>query len=53
MTHAPLRTDWTRMVAAGAAPDADALRGHLRSIHRDHAGFTERCAGQCRDANVT
>jgi SAM-dependent methyltransferase len=50
MTEALLRTDWTRMVADGAAPDAEALRGHLRDIHRDHAGFTERCAGQCRDA---
>ncbi|MEM6742214.1 MAG: class I SAM-dependent methyltransferase [Pseudomonadota bacterium] len=50
MTEAPLRTDWTRRVAEGATPDADALRGHLRAIHRDHPGFTERCAGQCRDA---
>ena len=50
MTDAPLRTDWTRLVGGGTAPDADALRGHLRSIHRDNAGFTERCAGQCRDA---
>lgn len=50
MTDAPLRTDWTDMVSSGTAPDASALRGHLRSIHRDNAGFTERCAGQCRDA---
>ena len=50
MTEALLRTDWTRMVSAGAAPDADALRSHLRDIHHSNAGFTERCAGQCRDA---
>lgn len=50
MTQAPLRTAWTHSVAQGATPDADALRGHLRQIHHDHTGFTERCAGQCRDA---
>ncbi|MEM6550451.1 MAG: class I SAM-dependent methyltransferase [Pseudomonadota bacterium] len=50
MTEAPLRTAWTQSVAKGATPDSDALRGHLRQIHHDHAGFTERCAGQCRDA---
>ncbi|WP_372892393.1 class I SAM-dependent methyltransferase [Rhodosalinus sp.] len=50
MTDAPLRTDWTDRLANGTAPEPDALRGHLRRIHRDHAGFTESCAMRCRDA---
>ncbi len=50
MTDAPLRTDWTDRLARGTAPDPAALRAHLRTIHRDHAGFTESCALRCRDA---
>lgn len=46
----PLWTDWTEIVANGLAPDAAALRAHLRKVHRDHAGFTEQCAVRCRDA---
>ena len=46
----PLRSDWTDAVARGAVPDPAALQDHLRRVHRDHAGFTERCAARCRDA---
>lgn len=45
-----LQTDWTKSLARGAAPDAAALRDHLLAIHRDYPGFTESCAGGCRDA---
>lgn len=50
MDDAPLRTDWTRAVGRGEAPDAAALKAHLRTIHRENAGFTEACAMRCRDA---
>lgn len=49
MTEASLRTDWTSSLERGAAPDAAALRAHLRAVHQDHAGFTESCAMRCRD----
>jgi ubiquinone/menaquinone biosynthesis C-methylase UbiE len=49
--HSPLRSAWTESLARGEKPDADALRRHLRAVHRDHAGFTEACARACRDAS--
>ena len=48
--HSPLRSAWTESLAHGRLPDAQALRAHLRSVHRAHAGFTETCARACRDA---
>ncbi len=48
--HSPLRSAWTDSMAQGRHPDAAALRAHLRTVHRDHAGFTEGCARACRDA---
>lgn len=48
--HSPLRSAWTESLARGEHPDGDALRRHLRAVHRDHAGFTETCARACRDA---
>ena len=48
--HSPLRSAWTESLARGQRPDADALRRHLRAVHRNHAGFTETCARACRDA---
>ncbi len=48
--HSPLRSAWTESLARGERPDADALRRHLRAVHREHAGFTETCARACRDA---
>lgn len=50
MSELALRTAWTETVARGERPGAPALREHLRAVHRDHPGFTEACAGQCRDA---
>lgn len=50
MTDIPLWTPWIETVARGERPDAAALCEHLRAVHRDHPGFTESCAGQCRDA---
>lgn len=50
MTDIPLQTPWVETVAHGMRPDAAALQDHLRAVHRDHPGFTEGCAGQCRDA---
>ena len=47
--HSPLRSAWTESLARGEQPDAEALRRHLRAVHRDHAGFTEACARACRD----
>ncbi len=46
----PLRSAWTERLSQGLRPDAAALRAHLRSVHRAHAGFTETCAQACRDA---
>ncbi len=48
--HSPLRSAWIDSLERGEAPDAAALRDHLRAVHRDHAGFTETCAQACRDA---
>ncbi|CTQ51254.1 class I SAM-dependent methyltransferase [Jannaschia donghaensis] len=50
MTDTSLRTSWTDTVGRGGTPDAAALRDHLRAVHRANPGFTESCAGQCRDA---
>ncbi|MFO7853835.1 MAG: class I SAM-dependent methyltransferase [Paracoccaceae bacterium] len=47
--HSPLRSAWTESLSRGRRPDAEALRAHLRAVHRDHAGFTESCARACRD----
>ena len=50
MNDMPLQTPWVETVSHGDRPDADALSDHLRTVHRNHPGFTEDCAGQCRDA---
>jgi len=50
MNDMPLQTPWVETVAHGESPDAAALCEHLRTVHRNHPGFTEDCAGQCRDA---
>jgi SAM-dependent methyltransferase len=47
--HSPLRSAWTESLSSGRQPDPQALRAHLRAVHRDHAGFTETCARACRD----
>ena len=50
MTDAPLRTEWTEAMRRGVTPEPAALRAHLRAVHHDHPGFTEECAGDCRDS---
>ena len=49
--HSSLRSAWTESLSRGQRPDAEALRAHLRAVHRDHAGFTEICAWARRDAS--
>ncbi len=44
-----VETGWTRSLKNGAAPDHANLADHLRSVHTEHAGFTESCAARCRD----
>lgn len=50
MTDIPLQSSWIETVARGERPDAAALSDHLRAVHSANPGFTEACAGQCRDA---
>lgn len=45
----PVHSRWTEALRHGARPSAETLREHLLSVHRRHAGFTEACAGRCRD----
>lgn len=49
MNDSSLQTSWVETVSNGESPSAAALRDHLRAVHQSHPGFTEDCAGQCRD----
>ncbi len=40
---------WTDILGNNQQPDDKALLAHLRNIHQNNAGFTERCASTCRD----
>ena len=40
---------WTDNLARHKHPNGNALIDHLRTIHQEHAGFTEECASSCRD----
>ena len=40
---------WTSSLARHKHPNGNALIDHLRTIHQEHAGFTEVCASSCRD----
>ena len=40
---------WTDSLARNLHPDGNALIDHLRTVHQEHAGFTEACASFCRD----
>ena len=40
---------WTGSLARHKHPNRNALIDHLRTIHQEHAGFTEVCASSCRD----
>ncbi len=44
-------TRWARRLRRGERPDETDLREHLLAVHQRHTGFTESCAGRCRDAN--
>lgn len=45
-----VQSSWTRSLRAGGRPDPEMLREHLRAVHEAHPGFTEACAGRCRDS---
>ena len=45
-----VRSCWTQSLQRGEQPSHANLREHLLAVHRDHAGFTESCAGRCQDA---
>ena len=44
-----LNSIWTDSLAHNLHPDGNALVDHLRTVHQEHAGFTEVCASSCRD----
>lgn len=46
-----LDTLWTQRLRRSERPSGAELREHLLAVHRHHAGFTESCAGRCRDAS--
>ena len=47
--QAVLNSTWTESLANNQQPDSKALLAHLRTVHRNNAGFTEKCASSCRD----
>jgi len=44
-----LNSIWTNSLAHNLRPDSNALINHLRTIHKEYTGFTEKCASSCRD----
>ena len=44
-----LNSTWTESLANNQQPDGKALLSHLRTVHKNYAGFTEKCASSCRD----
>ena len=44
-----LSSIWTDSLANNQQPDSKALLAHLRTVHQNNAGFTEKCASSCRD----
>ncbi len=44
-----LNSIWTDSLTRNLHPDSNALIDHLRTVHQEHAGFTEACASSCRD----
>ena len=44
-----LNSIWTDSLANNQEPDSKALLAHLRTVHQNNAGFTEKCASSCRD----
>ena len=48
-TQSGLNSIWTDSLANNQQPDNKALLAHLKTVHQDNAGFTEKCASSCRD----
>ena len=44
-----LSSTWTESLANNQQPDSEALLTHLRTVHQNNTGFTEKCASSCRD----
>ena len=44
-----LSSIWTDSIANNKQPNGKELIAHLKTVHRRHAGFTEKCASVCRD----
>jgi len=44
-----LSSIWTDSLANNQQPGDKALLAHLRAVHQNNAGFTEKCASSCRD----
>ncbi len=44
-----LKSTWTESLANNQQPDGKALLAHLRTVHKNNAGFTEKCPSTCRD----
>ena len=44
-----LSSIWTDSLANNQLPDSKALLAHLKTVHQNNAGFTEKCASSCRD----
>ena len=44
-----LNSTWTESLANNQQPDGKALLSHLRTLHKNYAGFTEKCPSICRD----
>tara|TARA_A100001011_G_scaffold281854_1_gene291922 strand:- start:39 stop:956 length:918 start_codon:yes stop_codon:yes gene_type:complete len=47
--QAVLNSTWTESLANNQLPDGKALLAHLRTVHKNNAGFTEKCPSICRD----
>ena len=47
--QAVLNSTWTESLANNQQPDSKALLAHLRTVHKNNAGFTEKCPSTCRD----
>ena len=47
--QAVLNSTWTESLANNQQPDSKALLAHLRTVHQNNTGFTEKCASSCRD----
>ena len=47
--QAVLNSTWTESLANNQQPDGKALVAHLRTVHKNNAGFTEKCPSICRD----